>query len=106
MALHGGSDVLRGRPDQLRVGRLSFGHRQGCHRTVDTGLPRVFDGMRRDRQSRSWEALRQSSIANPAGRRLSVLALFALCFLRHLPALLAGMVFWGIGYATQDTLFK
>src|SRR5439155_26817581 len=22
------------------------------------------------------------------------------------PALLAGMVFWGIGYATQDTLFK
>ena len=27
-------------------------------------------------------------------------------FYGDLPALLAGMVFWGIGYATQDTLFK
>ncbi len=27
-------------------------------------------------------------------------------FLGGLPAVLAGMVFWGIGYATQDTLLK
>jgi predicted MFS family arabinose efflux permease len=27
-------------------------------------------------------------------------------FLGSFPAVLAGMVFWGIGYATQDTLFK
>jgi predicted MFS family arabinose efflux permease len=29
-----------------------------------------------------------------------------LAFLGSFPALLAGIVFWGIGYATQDTLFK